>query len=81
MTSFESNYSDAVEVNGVSFRIEMHSLIPIPKLPGGKTPVRLGIGAKNNTSTRLIVPLEEQSPGMGWVGRVTLPFVSFRLGC
>lgn len=53
MTSFESNYSDAVEVNGVSFRTEIQSVIPIPKLPGGKTPVRLGIRAKNNTSTRL----------------------------
>ncbi len=186
MTPFESNYSDAVEVNGVSFRTEIQSVIPIPKLPGGRTPVRLGIRAKNNTSTRLyferldslepfptlinpsgndvdfstdmlrlwvkgepyysvepgeevlfalesvisrgyikpheawsvfklqlkiyieaggfmyfcdlkpgtyrlqlsyrnsgqmpIIPSQEQSPGMGWSGAVTLPFVSFRLG-
>ena len=53
MTSIESNYSEAVEVNGVSFRAEIQSVIPIPKLPGGKTPVRLGIRAKNNRSTRL----------------------------
>ena len=35
--------SNVVEVNGVQFQTEIQSVIPIPILPGTRTPVRLGI--------------------------------------
>ncbi|MEC4986267.1 MAG: hypothetical protein SAJ37_09900 [Oscillatoria sp. PMC 1068.18] len=53
MKSFPSNYSDEVEVNGVTFQTEVQSVIPTPKLPFGRIPFKLGIHVTNNTDTYL----------------------------
>ncbi|MEH1903339.1 MAG: hypothetical protein V7L04_18470 [Nostoc sp.] len=49
MISSESNYSNTVEVNGVSFQTEIQSVILVPLLPWTKNPVKLGIHVTNNT--------------------------------
>ncbi|MGJ5631867.1 hypothetical protein [Nostoc sp. CALU 1950] len=50
MTPNESNYSDVVEVNGVSFQTEIQSIILTPPVPWAKKTVRLGIHVTNKTA-------------------------------
>jgi hypothetical protein len=55
MTSFEENYSDAVEVDGVRFETAVSErVLTIPAIkPGVYTPVQIGIRVTNNTQNPL----------------------------